>query len=229
MSGLTIHGSILSPFVKKVCAVAEYKRLPYTLAEVGITELPKLNPTTRKIPVLVDGDEVVYDSTFIARRLDALAPEPPLFDADPEVAAAQRLLEDWADESLYWQIMALRFCKENMGRTAAQMRPFLPAAARPFAKPLLQRVIGSSTRAQGFGRLPYPVLIREVASNLDDLVLLLGRRAFFYADRPSAADFAVYGELETGCSEATPDFGRLVEERPALADFRKRVEDAIRH
>jgi glutathione S-transferase len=180
------------------------------------------------MPALRIGDELVYDSTFILRRFDELQPDPPLFSADPEVAAAQRQLEDWSDESLYWQIMALRWSAENTERTVAQLSPYMPAVMRPFAKPLLSRVIGGTTRAQGLGRLPYDVLIREVAGHLDDLVLLLGRRAFFYADRPSGADFSLYGMFATGCSDATPDFAALASERPALADWRKRVEDAAR-
>ena len=68
-----------------------------------------------------------------------------------------------------------------------------------------------------------------MARGLDDLVVLLGRRPFFYADRPSAADFAIYGQFATAFSGATPDFAGLVAERPALADFRKRVEEATTH
>ena len=79
------------------------------------------------------------------------------------------------------------------------------------------------------GRRVVPVLIREIGSRLDDLVLLLDRRAFFYADRPSVADFALYGMFRTGCNEVTPDFDELVSERPTLADWMKRVEDATRH
>ena len=226
---VTIRGSRLSPFVEKVCRGADYKRIPYRLEELGFTELAKANPVTRKIPIVRIGDEEVYDSTFILRRFDELVPEPPLLHANPEVAAAQRQLEDWSDESLYWQIMALRWSSENQARTVAQMSPFLPAPVRPLAGPLLRRLVGGSTRAQGMGRLPYDVLIGEIGRNLDDLVLLLGRSAFFYADRPSAADFALFGQLELGCGEATPDFAGLVSERPALADWRKRVEDATRH
>lgn len=229
MPDVTIYGSRLSPYVEKVCRAADYKRIPYTLGDLGLRDLPKTNPVTKKIPVMLLGDEMVYDSTFILRRLDALVPDPPLFDADPEVAAAQRLLEDWSDESLYWQIMALRWAPANAARTVEQLSPFVPAPARPFAGPLLRRLIGGSTRAQGFGRLPYDVLVPEVGRNLDDLVLLLGGRAFFYSDRPSAADFALFGEFATGCSGATPDFEGLVSERPALADWRKRVEDATGH
>lgn len=229
MPDVTIYGSRLSPFVEKVCRVADYKRIPYALAELGLRDLARTNPVTRKIPVVRVEDETVYDSTFILRRFDALSPDPPLFAADPEVAAAQRMLEDWCDESLYWQIMALRWCDENAARTVAQMSPYVPAPARPFAGPLLRRMIGSTAKAQGMGRLPHDVLIREIAANLDDLVTLLGSRAFFYADRPGAADFALFGELATGCSGATPDFEGLVAARPPLADWRKRVEDATSH
>jgi hypothetical protein len=34
-------------------------------------------------------------------RLDSRVPERPLVDADPHVAARQRLLGDWSDEALY--------------------------------------------------------------------------------------------------------------------------------
>jgi glutathione S-transferase len=218
----------MSPFVEKVCRAADYKRIPYQRVEVSFSELPRANPTTRKMPVARVGDETVYDSTFILRRFDELAPEPPLFHPDPEVAAAQRQLEDWSDESLYWQVMALRWTAENRARSVAQMSPFLPAAVRPFAGPLLRRLIGGQCRAQGFGRLPYDVLVREIGLHLDDLVVLLGRSAFFYSDRPGAPDFALAGQLQLGCGEATPDFAALVSERPALADWRKRVEEATR-
>jgi len=94
---------------------------------------------------------------------------------------------------------------------------------------VLRRLIASATKAQGLGRLPYDVLIRELGERLDDLVLLLGKQAFFYSDRPSVADFAIYGEFNTGFTEATPDFAEQVSQRPALADWHKRVEEVTRH
>ena len=89
-------------------------------------------------------------------------------------------------------------------------------------------MIGRSTKAQGLGRLPYPVMIRETGERLDDLVLLLAQRSFFYSSRPSVADFALRGQFKTGCSGATPDFEQLVSERPTLADWAKRVDEAAR-
>jgi glutathione S-transferase len=55
--------------------------------------------------------------------------------------------------------------------------------------------------AQGLGRVPYDMLIAEFGERLDDLAMLLGEQAFFYADRPSVADFAIYGVFSIGCAE----------------------------
>ena len=80
------------------------------------------------------------------------------------------------------------------------------------------------------GRLPYDVLMTEFANRLDDLVSLLGDTTFFFSEQPSVADFAIYGVLSTGCAEgATPDLAEQVSQRPPLVDWRKRLEEAIRH
>ena len=227
---IEIIGPSVSPFVVKLLAAADYKGLLYTHTEqVGIRELGKLNPQTGKIPIVRFDGETIYDSTLILRRFDLVQPSPALLSEDPKVAAQQRMLEDWSDESFYWYNQALRWCPVNEARTIAQNSRFVPAVMRPFAKPVLRRLVGGQPKAQGLGRLPYDVLIAEMGERLDDLVQLLGSDPFFYSDRPSAADFAIYGVFSTGVKEdVTPDFAGLVSERPALADWYKRIEDARR-
>ena len=219
-------GPKVSPFVVKVLAAADYKGISYTHAEhVSIRELKNLNPATGKVPVVRFGRETVYDSTLILRRFDQVQPTPPLLSEDAAIAAQQRMLEDWSDESFYWYMQALRWCPENEHRTIEQNSPFVPAPVRPFAKPLLRRLVGRQPKAQGLGRLPYDMLISEFGVRLDDLTLLLGKQAFFYSDRPSVADFAIYGVFGTGLTWATPDFAEEVSRRPALTDWHKRVEE----
>jgi glutathione S-transferase len=227
MTEIVVHGTRLSPFVEKVCRVLAWKGLPYELADIGNPmQLAKLNPVTRKMPVAFFDGERVYDSTFIARRADELQPEPPLWSPDPTAAAAQRLLEDWADESLYWYAMALRFDDRNRDASIAQILSGVPAPLRVVARPMVRRNITGMVRAQGLGRLPRDVVIAELGRHLDDLVTLLGTRPFFHADRPSGADFAVHGELCMLTSGPTPEAEALLAERPGLADWRKRVEEA---
>jgi glutathione S-transferase len=47
------------------------------------------------VPVLVDGDRVVADSTAILEHLEERFPEPPLYPADPARRAELRLFVDW--------------------------------------------------------------------------------------------------------------------------------------
>ncbi len=158
MPEIVLFGSRLSPFVEKVARALQRKRLRFR--EVDVTsplDLKRWNPTTGKMPVLELDGARIYDSTFILRRLDEVEPEPPLFAEDPATAAAQRLLEDWSDEALYWYVMALRWAKQNAAATTAQITTSVPRLLRPLVGPLVARLVGSTPRAQGLGRLPYDV------------------------------------------------------------------------
>ena len=62
-------------------------------------ELPRLNPKAQ-IPVLVDGEAVIYDSTIIVEYLDERVPKPALFPTGPADRARCRMLEDLGDTLL---------------------------------------------------------------------------------------------------------------------------------
>src|SRR5215470_12854085 len=59
-------------------------------------ELPRLNPKLQ-IPVLVDGDAIVPDSTIIMEYLDERFPKTPLFPTGTAERARCRVLEDMGD------------------------------------------------------------------------------------------------------------------------------------
>jgi glutathione S-transferase len=50
------------------------------------------------VPVIVDGDEVVHDSTRIIRHLERRFPEPPLWPADPARGAELDVFLEWFNE-----------------------------------------------------------------------------------------------------------------------------------
>ena len=83
---LTIIGSPLSPYVRKVLVCLELKGIPYRIDPiapfVGNEEFSRLSPL-RRIPVLLDGDLVLNDSTVICEYLQDRFPEVPLYPADP--------------------------------------------------------------------------------------------------------------------------------------------------
>ena len=100
---LELHQFRHSAFCEKVRLVLAAKRLPYTVVEVvpGLGQVQLLRISgQRQVPVLVDGAEVVADSSAIALHLERLQPEPALLPADPALRAQVLLLEDWADTAL---------------------------------------------------------------------------------------------------------------------------------
>jgi glutathione S-transferase len=68
---------------------------------------------------------------------------------------------------------------------------------------------------------------KEFGQRLDDLVNFLGSRPFFYSDRVSRADLAVYSFLNYIPDTAGPVVA-FVESRQPLVDLMARVEAAVR-
>lgn len=231
MTKVEIYGPTVSPFVVKVLAAADYLDLSYTHhGNLSVAEVYKISPVTGRIPVAHFDGKAVYDSTLILRHFEKIRPSPELSSGDPQIAAQQRMLEDWSDESLYWYMMGLRWIKENAHRSVKQNSRFLPRFIRLFAGPIFKNFIGRRTRAQGFGRLPYEILLAELGERLDDLVHMLGDQQFFFGDKPCVADFAIYGQFSTGIEEGvTPDFAAQVTLRPSLTKWRERVGSLTKH
>ena len=100
MKPLLIVGSYLSPYVRKVLACLEIKGIAYEVDHIvpffGDDRFSKLSPL-RRIPVLVDGDLVLSDSSVICQYLEDLKPSPSLFPADIRDRARARWLEEFAD------------------------------------------------------------------------------------------------------------------------------------
>src|SRR3982750_2238996 len=103
MAAMQIIGSFVSPYVRKVLACMNLKGLPYEVDPItpfyGNDEFRRLSPLCR-IPVLVDGDFSVSDSSVICGYLDETYPGHPLFPPDPKDRARARWFEEYADTRL---------------------------------------------------------------------------------------------------------------------------------
>ena len=94
------------PFSQKVRVVLAEKDLEYETVFVDLRrgeqktpDFLRLNPYG-KVPVLVDDDEVIYDSTVINEYLEDEYPLPHLMpEEDSQGRARVRLLEDYCDNS----------------------------------------------------------------------------------------------------------------------------------
>jgi glutathione S-transferase len=223
-----LFGSRLSPFVEKVVRALQMKGFPFVLIEPrSLRDFRKWNPQTGKMPVLDLDGERIWDSTRIIDRLEQVQPDPPLHADDHRVAARQSFLEDWSDESLYWYVMGLRWNAANAAASARQVLASLPAPEllKPVLGRVLRRHIGGQATAQGLQRLPLEILVTQLARRLDELLVWLDDRPFFFADRPSVADLAIFGQLRALASGPTPQGAALVDARPALVAWWDRVAE----
>ena len=100
---LELHQFRHSAFCLKVRMVLQAKGLSYRTVEVtpGIGQVAVFRLSgQRQVPVLVDGDTVLADSSAISRHLEQLGADPTLLPTDPKQAAQVHLIEDWADTTL---------------------------------------------------------------------------------------------------------------------------------
>ena len=103
MPKLRIIGSYVSPYVRKVLACIMLKGLDYEIDPItpffGSDEFERLSPL-RRIPVLVDGDTVLCDSSVICAYLDERYDGYALLPERVEDRARARWLEEYADTRL---------------------------------------------------------------------------------------------------------------------------------
>ena len=62
-----------------------------TLYEPKHPEVLRINPK-RQVPVLIDGDLEIFDSTQIFEYFESIEPEPALWPGEPRARARARLL-----------------------------------------------------------------------------------------------------------------------------------------
>ncbi len=97
---LTLFSNGFSPFARKVAMALAYKGLEFETVD-GLTHanrerLLAVNPRL-EVPVLVDGDVTVVNSSDIVAYLDLKFPERPIHPADLKARVAARALERLAD------------------------------------------------------------------------------------------------------------------------------------
>jgi glutathione S-transferase len=214
---LELHQFRHSAFCEKVRLVLAAKRLPYTVVEVvpGLGQVQLLRISgQRQVPVLVDGAEVVADSSAIALHLERLQPEPALLPADPALRAQVLLLQDWADTAL---AAGARLALVQ----AAAADPVLRAGLLPEATPAPLRSLTAALPGdllRGVGQVIDHGGLEQLRRNLEQLCALVQGQPYLVGAALSLADLAVMGQLSLlrfPESAGAPLAGRGV---PGLAD-----------
>lgn len=108
---VTIIGTYLSPYVRKVLVCLDLKNVAYEIDPIvpffGNEDFTRISPV-RRIPVLIDDCVILPDSSVICEYLEERYPSPPLFPRRPAARARARWLEEFADtrmgEVFIWRL-----------------------------------------------------------------------------------------------------------------------------
>ncbi|MFZ4122662.1 MAG: glutathione S-transferase family protein [Caulobacterales bacterium] len=229
MSAITLWQFEVSPFCDKIRRILAAKQLAYSIVEVSIADAiagkhKRVSPTG-KLPALEMDGRVIVDSTEIAYALEAKAPHPSLLPDDPRERAMMHVIEDWADESLYFYEIAIR-CgfPENAKQRGKDLTQHDKGPMKGVLAAIAPGTVMAQAKAQGVGRKSKDDVLAETARHLDALQGLLGSRAWLVGTRLSLADIAVF--VQVNCFRPDASCGPMITARPEVDAWLKRVEAA---
>ena len=225
---ITLYQFEISPFCDKVRRILHYKGLAFEVREVSmaetVTELKRRNPAG-KVPFIEYDDAVVADSTEIARFLEEKHRTPPLFPSSPRERALCHLLEDWADESLYFYEVRLRFTFPN---NAKRWIPILTARENAVVRSAAAMIVPSHMKKilanQGLGRKTDAAVLEDVRRHTHAIATWLGEAQWLVGDALSIADIAVFAQMH--CIRGTDEGGPIVSDNRVVAAWMDRVDQA---
>lgn len=206
---LRLIGGTASPYTMKMISLMRYRHIRYAvtwgmpdtiLDKMGI-ERPKLAfmPT-----FLFEGDDgrpvATCDSSPIIRRLESMYDGRSVLPTDPALAFIDYLLEDFADEWATKYMFHYRWYPEEDAENAGTLLPLTmdmklsDAQALEF-KTMFQARQVSRLGYVGSNDVTAPVIEGSYRRFLEAMQKHLTQQSYMLGDRPSAGDFALYGQL----------------------------------
>jgi glutathione S-transferase len=198
MPEIVLHQWEISPFCGKVRRILEHKGLGYQTVNYNGLRARKAAGLSKPgtLPVIDYDGERVQDSTDIAEFLEQKHPTPALYPSDPIERAQAHFWEDWADESLYWFEVYLRFADpEPRARAIALLAEGRPSFERALMGSVMKGRFKKKLAAQGIGKLTGARVEQKFLGHLDALETLLGGKQWLVGDTRTIADIAVQSQL----------------------------------
>jgi len=150
-----------------------------------------------RVPVLVDGDEVVSDSWRIALYLESTYPDAPALFGGPQAQALARFINGWADGVQLPGLTRL---------VLADIPATLHEGDLPYFHSSREQRLGMSLAAACADR---DTRVQEFRASLIPVRMALKNQPFLCGDAPAYADYIVFGGFQ---------WARCVSDFPVLAD-----------
>jgi len=223
---LTLYQFPTSPFCEKVRRILNYKKIDFRTIDVPRREVARFSTISKtgKFPAIDLDGTTVFDSTDIAYFIEGRFPSPPLLSSKPHEAAMIHVLEDWADESLYFYELAVRLSwRHNFEKKAVfEFLPTMPWLDLKEAVETVPAMVHEAVTRQGLGRKPVEMIVQDVHRHFQSLDGFLSAGEWLGGAEFSLADIAVAVQvnaiLYAGEAEA------LVVQFPRITDWLLRVD-----
>lgn len=202
-----------SPFCWRTKMALAHKGLEVETIPWRFTEKDKLpSPNAGRVPVIIDGDRVIHDSTAIAEYLETRYPDRPSLFGDQTGRALTRFVQNWTETVLQAGLVGLIVLDIHRHIAPSDQAYFRQSREERFGTTLENVVKDRAARLPAF---------RE---SLAPLRRTVERQQFLGGASQSYADYIVFGAFQW--ARAISDFELLAADDPVAA-WRGRMLDAF--
>lgn len=180
-----------SPFAMKAIALMQMSGLDYQIKPGDPRKGPK-----QKLPVLVDGQQEIPDSTHILAHLRKVHG----IDLDKGLSAEQLAIGEafrrMIEEHLYWVLVYSRWI-ENGDEIREGFFGSVPAIMRKFVFNMIVKKVRANLYGQGMGRHSAAEIYAFGAADLEAISEYLGDKDYFFGDQPTSIDATIFGIIDS--------------------------------
>lgn len=208
LNPIPIGGVPASPYTRKMISLMRYRRISYVIEWGDPRDLIRRFGVEEPKPVLlpvmifeVDGKhKAVTDSTPIIRHLEIEFSPRSVIPSDPKLAFLNYVLEDFGDEWVTKYMFHYRWYFKDDIEKAGTILPLLHGISldddshAAFKKHISDLQI-SRLGVVGSNELTAPIIEASYKRFLGQFDHSLSKHPFLFGNRPSSADFALFGQL----------------------------------
>ena len=212
----------ISPFCDKVRRALRLKGLAFETIEVPIIpgRYKHISPTG-KFPAIDHGGRIIVDSTDIIAFLDSIA-EPKLIPVHPRQRAEALIVEDWADESLYFFDVTMRNWPQNRQWFVDDLLRHESGWQRGILARMIPGALKKVAVNQGTGRKSEGAVVSDLARHYDGIEAILEGQDWLVGEALSVADIAVRSMMFV--IDRTIEGKALHDSRPRMVAWSTRVD-----
>lgn len=200
-----------SPFCWRTRMALAHKRLEVQTVPWHFTEGDKLpKPNAGRVPVIVDGDRVIHDSSTIADYLEETYSDRPSLFHGGAARGLTKFVQNWTETVLQVGLVSLVVLDIWKHIGPADQVYFRESREARFGRPLEEVVKDRTARLPAF------------RASLDPLRRTVERQDFVCGAAPAYADYVVFGAFQW--ARAISDFELLAADDPIYA-WRGRMLD----